>query len=139
MSYIKSILGAFKLNAKVLYKLVPTLAIVFSLTYLPHVILISTIRILCLGFAGMSLITLVYIGIKDAHFRKKKHINKQEETIMTTFIILAKRHTQTIQLSYLAETMRAAIDEFRLTYPKKHYTIIDCKEATNYNRQEEKK
>lgn len=29
---------------------------------------------------------------------------------MTTFIILAKRHQQTIQLSYLAETMRAAID-----------------------------
>ena len=56
---------------------------------------------------------------------------------MTTFIILAKRHTQTIQLSYLAETMRGAIDEFRLTYPKKHYTIIDCKEATNYNRQED--
>lgn len=26
------------------------------------------------------------------------------------------------------------VDEFRLTYPKKHYTIIDCKEATNYNR-----
>lgn len=55
---------------------------------------------------------------------------------MTTFIILAKSHTQTTQLSYLAENMRAAIDEFRLTYPKKkkHYTIIDCKEATNYNR-----
>ena len=76
MSYIKSIAGVFKLNANVLYKLVPTLAIVFSLTYLPHVILVSTIRILCLGFAIMSLITLVYIGIKDAHFRKKKHINK---------------------------------------------------------------
>ena len=72
MSYIKSIARVFKLNAKVLYKLVPTLAIVFSLTYLPHVILISTIRILCLGFAGMSLITLIYIGIKDAHFRKKE-------------------------------------------------------------------
>ena len=53
---------------------------------------------------------------------------------MTTFIILAKRHTQNIQLSYLAENMRAAIDEFRLTYPKKYYTIIDCKAATNYNR-----
>ena len=65
------------------------------------------------------------------------YVNKQEETTMTTFIILAKRHTQTIQLSYLAENMRAAIDEFRLTYPKKHYTIIDCKEATNYNRQED--
>ena len=76
MSYIKSIAGVFKLNAKVLYKLVPTLAIVFSLTYLPHVILVSTIRILCLGFAGTSLITLIYIGIKDTHFRKKKHINK---------------------------------------------------------------
>ena len=76
MNYIKSILGAFKLNKNVLYKLVPTLIIVFSLTYLPHVILVSTIRILCIGFAGMSLITLVYIGIKDAHFRKKKHINK---------------------------------------------------------------
>ena len=53
---------------------------------------------------------------------------------MTTFIILAKRHTQTTQLSYLAENMRAAIDEFRLTYPKKYYTIVDCKVATNYNR-----
>lgn len=53
---------------------------------------------------------------------------------MTTFIILAKRNTQHIQLSYLAETMRAAIDEFRLTHPKKYYKIIDCKEATNYNR-----
>lgn len=53
---------------------------------------------------------------------------------MTTFIILAKRNTQTIQLSYLAETMRGAIDEFRLTYPKKKYKLIDCKEATNYNR-----
>ena len=135
MNYIKSILGAFKLNKNVLYKLVPTLAIVFSLTYLPHVILVYTIRILCLGFAVMSLITLIYIGIKDNQFIKKKHINKQEEPTMTTFIILAKRHTQTIQLSCLAENMRAAIDEFRLTYPKKHYTIIDCKEATNYNRQ----
>ena len=54
---------------------------------------------------------------------------------MTTFIILAKRNTQTIQLSYLAETMRGAIDEFRLTYPKKKYKLIDCKEATNHNRQ----
>ena len=53
---------------------------------------------------------------------------------MTTFIILATRNTQTIQLSYLAENMRAAIDEFRLTYPKKYYTIVDCKVATNYNR-----
>lgn len=53
---------------------------------------------------------------------------------MNTFIVLAKRHTQTIQLSYLAENMRVAIDEFRLTYPKKQYKIIDCKEATNYNR-----
>lgn len=76
MSYIKSIVSIFKLNAKVLYKLVPTLAIVFSLTYLPHVILVSTIRILCIGFAGMSLITLVYLGIKDNQFIKKKHINK---------------------------------------------------------------
>lgn len=76
---------------------------------------------------------------KDAELFKQitglMDIYKQEETTMTTFIILAKRHTQTIQLSYLAENMRAAIDEFRLTYPKKHYTIIDCKEATNYNRQ----
>ena len=76
MSYIKSIISVFKLNANVLYKLVPTLAIVFSLTYLPHVILVSTIRILCLGFAGMSLITLIYIGIKDNQLIKKKHINK---------------------------------------------------------------
>ena len=76
MNYIKSIARAFKLNKNVLYKLVPTLAIVFSITYLPHVILVSTIRILCLGFAGMSLITLIYIGIKNTQFRKKKHINK---------------------------------------------------------------
>ena len=76
MSYIKSIARVFKLNAKVLYKLVPTLAIVFSITYLPHVILVYTIRILCLGFAVMSLITLIYIGIKNTQFRKKKHINK---------------------------------------------------------------
>lgn len=53
---------------------------------------------------------------------------------MNTFIILAKRNTQTIQLSYLAETMRGAIYEFRLTYPKNKYKIIDCKVATNYNR-----
>ena len=135
MNYIKSILGAFKLNKNVLYKLVPTLAIVFSLTYLPHLVLVYMIRTLCIVFATMSLITLVYIGIKNNQFIKKKHINKQGGNKMTTFIILAKRHTQTLQLSYLAETMRAAIDEFRLTYPKKHYTIIDCKEATNYNRQ----
>ena len=76
MNYLKSIARVFKLNANVLYKLVPTLAIVFSLTYLPHVILVSTIRILCFGFAAMSLITLIYIGIKDNQFIKKKHINK---------------------------------------------------------------
>lgn len=76
MNYLKSIARVFKLNANVLYKLVPTLAIVFSLTYLPHVIIVSTIRILCLGFAVMSLITLVYLGIKDNQFIKKKHINK---------------------------------------------------------------
>ena len=76
MKYIKSIARAFKLNAKVLYKLIPTLTLVFSLTYLPHIILVSTIRILCLGFAAMSLITLIYIGIKDNQFIKKKHINK---------------------------------------------------------------
>ena len=135
MSYIKSIARAFKLNANVLYKLVPTLAIVFSLTYLPHVMLVSAIRILCLGFATMSLITLIYIGVKETQFRKKKETYQQiGGTKMTTFIILAKRHTQTLQLSYLAENMRAAIDEFRLTYPKKHYTIVDCKDATNYNR-----
>lgn len=76
MNYIKSIVSAFKANRQVLYKLVPTLVIVFSLTYLPHVILVSTIRILCLSFAIMSLITLIYIGIKDNQFIKKKHINK---------------------------------------------------------------
>lgn len=76
MNYLKSIARVFKLNANVLYKLVPTLAIVFSLTYLPHVILVSTIRILCLGFAIMSLITLIYLGIKNTQFRKNKHINK---------------------------------------------------------------
>ena len=76
MNYSKSILGAFKLNKNVLYKLVPTLAIVFSLTYLPHLVLVYMIRTLCIVFAGMSLITLVYIGIKDNQFIKKKHINK---------------------------------------------------------------
>lgn len=76
MSYTKSIWRAFKTNKKVLYKLVPTLTIVFSLTYLPHLVLVYLIRTLCIGFAVMSLITLVYIGIKDAQFRRKKHINK---------------------------------------------------------------
>ena len=76
MKYIKSILRAFKINEKVIYKLALTLALVFSLTYLPHLILIYLIRTLCIGFAVMSLITLIYIGIKDAQFRRKKHINK---------------------------------------------------------------
>ena len=75
MNYIKSILGAFKLNKNVLYKLVPTLIIVFSLTYLPHLVLVYMIRTLCIVFALMSLITLIYIGIKNTQFRKKKHIN----------------------------------------------------------------
>ena len=76
MNYIKSILGAFKLNKNVLYKLVPTLIIVFSLTYLPHLVLVYMIRTLCIVFALMSLITLIYLGIKNTQFRKKKHINK---------------------------------------------------------------
>lgn len=76
MSYTKSILRAFKANKNVLYKLVLILTIVFSLTYLPHLMLVYMIRTLCIGFIGMSLLTLVYIGIKDAQFRKKKHINK---------------------------------------------------------------
>lgn len=76
MNYIKSIARVFKLNANVLYKLVPTLTIVFSLTYLPHLVLVYMIRTLCVGFLVMSLITLIYMGIKDANFRKKKHINK---------------------------------------------------------------
>ena len=76
MSYTKSILRAFKTNKKVLYKLLLTLAIVFSLSYLPHLILIYMIRTLCAVFLVMSLITLIYIGIKDAQFRRKKHINK---------------------------------------------------------------
>ena len=76
MSYTKSILRAFKNNRKVLYKLVPTLVIVFSLTYLPHLVLVYLIRTLCIGFLVMSLITLVDIGIKDTQVRKKKHLNK---------------------------------------------------------------
>lgn len=76
MSYTKSIVRAFKANRKVWYKLVPTLAIVFSLTYLPHLIMIYMIRTLCVGFLVMILITIIYIGIKDTQFRKKKHINK---------------------------------------------------------------
>lgn len=71
MKYIKSIARAFKNNKKVLYKLLLTLAIVFSLTYLPHLILVYMIRTLCTGFAVMSLITIIYIGIKDAKFRKR--------------------------------------------------------------------
>lgn len=76
MKYTKSILRAFSNNKTVLYKLVLILAIVFSLSYLPHLILVYTIRTLCTGFLVMSLITLIYLGIKDANFRKKKHINK---------------------------------------------------------------
>lgn len=76
MNYIKSIARVFKLNANVLYKLVPTLTIVFSLTYLPHLVLVYMIRTLCSGFAAMMLITLIYLGIKNTQFRKKKHINK---------------------------------------------------------------
>lgn len=76
MNYIKSILEAFKLNKNVLYKLVPTLIIVFSITYLPHLVLVYMIRTLCIVFALMSLITLIYLGIKNTQFRKKKHINK---------------------------------------------------------------
>lgn len=49
---------------------------------------------------------------------------------METFVILAKRNGQQYQLTYLAETMREAIDEFRLSYPKKDYQIVDCKPAT---------
>lgn len=76
MRYTKSIVRAFKANKNVLYKTALTLTIVFSLTYLPHLILVYTIRTLCVGFIAMSLITPIYIGIKDAQFRKKKHINK---------------------------------------------------------------
>ena len=76
MSYTNSIVRAFKTNRKVWYKLAPTLAIVFSLTYLPHLIMIYMIRTLCVGFLVMILITMIYIGIKDTQFRKKKHINK---------------------------------------------------------------
>lgn len=77
MKYIKSIARAFKANKKVLYKLALTLAIVFSLTYLPHLLLVYTIRTLCIGFAAMSLITLIYIGVKETQFRKKKYINRK--------------------------------------------------------------
>lgn len=76
MSYTKSIVRAFKNNRKQLYKLVSTLTIMFSLSYLPYLILIYLIRTLCTGFLIMSLITLIYIGIKDTKFRKKKHIDK---------------------------------------------------------------
>lgn len=76
MIYIKSIARAFKNNKKVLYKIVPTLAIVFSLSYLPQLILVYMIRTLCIGFIVMSWITLIYIGVKETQFRKKKHLNK---------------------------------------------------------------
>lgn len=80
MSYTSSILRAFKANTNVLYKIVLTLTIVFSLTYIPHLILVYIIRTLCIGFMVMSLITVTYIGIKDAHFRRKKHINSNNHT-----------------------------------------------------------
>lgn len=76
MNYIKSIARAFKENKNILYKLVLILTIVFSLTYLPHLIIVYMIRTLCTGFIVMILLKPVYIGIKDAQFRKKKHINK---------------------------------------------------------------
>lgn len=76
MKYIQSIARVFKANAKVLYKMVLTLAIVFSLSYLPHLILVYMIRIACIGFIVMSWITLIYMGVKETQFRKKKHINK---------------------------------------------------------------
>jgi hypothetical protein len=76
MSYTKSIARSFKTNKNVLYKLVPTLITVFSLTYLPHIIIIYMIRTLCVMFLVMSLITIIYIGIKDTQVRRKKHLNK---------------------------------------------------------------
>lgn len=85
MSYIKSIVRAFKNNRKVLYKLVSTFAIMLSLTYLPPLMLIYLIRTLCIGFLVMSLITLVYIGIQDTQVRKKKkETSKQIVTITLT-------------------------------------------------------
>lgn len=82
MKYIQSIVRAFKANKKVLYKLVLTLAIVFSLSYLPHVILVYMIRTLGVGCIVMSMITLIYIGIKDTQFRKKE-----------TFKLIGNNHT----------------------------------------------
>ena len=78
MTYIKGIMNAIKMNRKVLYKLIPTLVLVFSLSYLPHSIMVYLIRTLTIGFALMSFATLAYIGIKDTNFKnnKKKRINK---------------------------------------------------------------
>ena len=76
MNYIKSIVRAFKSNRNILYKIALTITLVFSLTYLPHLILVYVIRTLCVGLIVMSLIKAIYLGIKDAQFRRKKHINK---------------------------------------------------------------
>lgn len=78
MNYIKGIMNAIKMNRVVLYKLVPSVLFVFSLSYLPHMVLVYLIRVATIGFALMSCSTLIYVGVKDANFKnnKKKRINK---------------------------------------------------------------
>lgn len=78
MNYIKGIMNAIKMNRVVLYKLIPSLLLVFSLSYLPHMVLVYIIRVTTVGFALMSCGTLIYIGVNDAKFKnnKKKRINK---------------------------------------------------------------
>ena len=78
MNYIKGIMNAIKINRVILYKLVPSVLLVFSLSYLPHIVLVYVIRVATIGFALMSCGTLIYVGVKDAKFKnnKKKRINK---------------------------------------------------------------
>lgn len=78
MNYIKGIMNTIKMNRVVLYKLVPSLVLVFSLSYLPHMALVYLIRVATIGFALMSCGTLIYVGIEDVKFKnnKKKRINK---------------------------------------------------------------
>lgn len=78
MNYIKGIMNVIKINRGVLYKLVPSLLLVFSLSYLPHMALVYVIRVATIGFALMSCGTLIYLGVEDAKFKnnKKKRINK---------------------------------------------------------------
>lgn len=77
MKYAKAILHAIKLNKEVICKAVVILVVIFALSYLPAMILVYTIRTLVIGFALILCGILIYIGVKNVHFKnnKKKHIN----------------------------------------------------------------